>query len=123
MDTPRRPPAARRCRAARGRSYVPAIGPKLRVLLFVVFGLFAFLGATGVYLGGGHALNYAQSPQSYTTPFSLWVFLAHVAVGVLGTLPFLAFGVYHWCDGPNAAQPRRGAARHPPVPRRAARLR
>ena len=33
-------------------------------------------------------LNFARSPQSYTTPFSLWVFLAHIVIGVLGTAPF-----------------------------------
>jgi hypothetical protein len=76
--------------------YVPAIGPKLRVVLYFVFGLFAFLAATGVYLAAVTALNYARRPNSYTTPFSLWVFLGHTAVGVLGTLPFLAFGAYHW---------------------------
>jgi hypothetical protein len=77
--------------------YVPAIGPRLRVLLVFVFGLFAFLGATGVYLSAVTLLNFARSPQSYTTPFGLWVFLAHSVIGVLGTLPFLAFGAYHWC--------------------------
>ncbi|HEY1192069.1 MAG TPA: multiheme c-type cytochrome, partial [Gemmata sp.] len=76
--------------------YQPAIGPKLRVLLLVVFGTFAFLGASGVYLSAVSALNYAKAPQSYTTPFGLWVFLAHIAVGVLGTLPFVVFGAAHW---------------------------
>src|SRR5215207_3241479 len=76
--------------------YAPAIGPRLRVLLLIVFGLFAFLGATGVYLGAVTLLNYAREPSNYTTPFALWVFLAHIAVGVLGTVPFVAFGAYHW---------------------------
>ena len=76
--------------------YVPAIGPRLRVLLLVVFGLFAVLGATGVYLSAVTLLNRARSPANYTTPFSLWVFLFHVVVGLVGTAPFLAFGLYHW---------------------------
>lgn len=76
--------------------YTPAVGPKLRVLLLAVFGLFAFLGATGVYLSAVTLLNYARSPANYTTPFGLWVFLAHVAIGVLGTVPFVWFGVAHW---------------------------
>jgi len=77
--------------------YVPAIGPRLRVLLLIVFGLFAFLGATGVYLGAVSALNWwAKGQTSYTTVFTLWVFLFHIAIGVLGTLPFFAFGAYHW---------------------------
>jgi tetratricopeptide (TPR) repeat protein len=76
--------------------YVPAIGPKLRVLLLAVFAAFAFLAATGVYLAAVTLLNYAASPRSYTTPFALWVFLAHIAVGVLGTAPFVVFGAAHW---------------------------
>jgi len=89
--------------------YVPAIGPRLRVLLLIVFALFAFLGATGVYLGAVSLLNYAQSPVSYTTPFALWVFLAHIALGVLGTVPFVAFGAYHWATSRN--RPNRVAVR------------
>lgn len=76
--------------------YVPAIGQKLRILLIAVFGLFAVLGATGVYLGAVSALNWYKAPLSYTTPFSLWMFLAHIAIGVIGTAPFFAFGFIHW---------------------------
>ena len=76
--------------------YTHAIGPKLRVLLLGVFGLFAFLGATGIYLAVLSLLNFMQSPRSYTTPFALWVFLAHIAMGVAGTVPFFAFGAIHW---------------------------
>jgi tetratricopeptide (TPR) repeat protein len=83
-------------RARKFIPYAPAIGPKLRILLLFVFGLFAFLGATGIYLVAVTLLNFAQSPRSYTTPFGLWVFLGHVAVGVLGTVPFVAFGAIHW---------------------------
>lgn len=99
MDTSpvNQPPAVVIKRVAKPAApYVPAIGPKLRTLLIVTFGLFAVLGATGVYLGAVSALNWYRSPLSYTTPFSLWMFLAHIAIGVIGTLPFLAFGFIHW---------------------------
>ncbi len=89
--------------------YAPAIGPKLRVLLLAVFGLFAFLGATGVYLAAVTLLNSVQSPRSYTTPFGLWAFLAHVALGVLGTVPFVAFGAVHWATA--RKRPNRVAVR------------
>lgn len=89
--------------------YVPAIGPKLRVLLLIVFALFAVLGATGVYLGAVSLLNYAQSPVSYTTPFALWVFLSHIALGVLGTVPFVVFGAVHWATA--RKRPNRVAVR------------
>jgi len=78
--------------------YVPAIGTKLRILLLLTFGLFAILGATGVYLGAVTALNWWKAPLSHTTTFSLWMFLAHIAIGVLGTVPFLAFGMIHWAS-------------------------
>ena len=99
MDTASTPtssplPVVRQARQA--VPYTPAIGPRLRVLLMVVFGVFAFLGATVAYLSAVSLLNYARAPLSYTTPFALWVFLGHIVVGVIGTLPFLAFGAYHW---------------------------
>lgn len=93
----------------KGTPYVPAVGPRLRFLLFVVFGVFAFLGATGVYLGVITALNYARSPDNYTTPFGLWVFLAHSAFGVIGTAPFLLFGIAHWATA--RKRPNRVAVR------------
>ena len=34
------------------KRYVPAVGPRLRKLLFVVFGLFALLGVNSIYLAG-----------------------------------------------------------------------
>lgn len=76
--------------------YVPAIGPKMRVVLWTVFAGFAFLGATGVYLSAVSLINYARQPNNYTTPFALWVLVAHIGVGVLGTIPYLSFGLIHW---------------------------
>src|SRR6476646_3823642 len=32
------------------KPYIPAIGPRLRVLLYIVFAGFAFLAASGIYL-------------------------------------------------------------------------
>ncbi|WP_020470892.1 tetratricopeptide repeat protein [Zavarzinella formosa] len=80
------------------KKYVPTVGPKLRILLYMVFGGFALLGATGFYLAGLSLLNWSNSPQSYTTPFSLWMFLAHPVIGVVGTLPFLLFGAIHYVN-------------------------
>ena len=39
------------------RRYVPAVGPRLAKLLFVVFGLFALLAALAVRGAGGGALS------------------------------------------------------------------
>jgi len=41
------------------RRYVPAVGPRLRKVLFVVFGLFALLGVNAVYLGSITFLEFA----------------------------------------------------------------
>ena len=84
--------------AASPLRYVPTVGPKLKILLYMVFGTFAILGATGVYLGGVSALNWVKSPQDHTTPFSLWMFLAHTVVGMVGTVPFLLFGAIHYVN-------------------------
>jgi len=82
--------------AQSARPYEPAIGPSLRVLLYVVFAGFAFLGATGVYLFVISVMNRVNSDQLYTTGFTFWMLLAHTAVGLLGIVPFLVFGLFHW---------------------------
>jgi len=79
------------------RRYVRAIGPRLRVLLNVVFGLFAVLGANSVYLTTITALNWLENDQnvSYENYFYQLMFLGHLALGVLITLPVVIFGVMH----------------------------
>ncbi|MCZ6762415.1 MAG: hypothetical protein O7C03_05365, partial [Gammaproteobacteria bacterium] len=56
------------------RQYVPAVGPKLRKVLLVVFGLFALLGINSVYLGG---ITLAEwfSGATYQDYFYQWMFL------------------------------------------------
>jgi tetratricopeptide (TPR) repeat protein len=76
--------------------YEPAIKPWLRPLLWATFAGFAVLGATGVYLSGVSLMNYLRPEVTYTTPFTFWMFFAHGALGLLGTLPFLVFGVAHY---------------------------
>src|SRR5262249_40668206 len=80
---------------ARGKPYVPALGPKMKVLLFVIFACVALLGASGVYLAAISFLDWYAAPQSYTTPFTFWMFLAHTGVGLAFLLPFFFFGGYH----------------------------
>jgi hypothetical protein len=76
--------------------YVPAIGPKLKLLLAFIFASVALLGATGVYLGAITFLNWYKAPQTYTSPFTLWMFIGHVGLGVAAILPFMIFGGYHY---------------------------
>lgn len=78
----------------RGFNYVPAVGPKLRVLLISIFAAVALLGATGIYLLAIRLLEWV-SDHSYQTQFSLWMFLLHLLVGVIILVPFVFFGVVH----------------------------
>src|SRR5262249_43286806 len=82
-------------RDVRGQPYEPAVGPALRILLFLVFAAAALLGLTGVYLLSIRLLEWARA-ETYTNQFTLWMFIAHIGIGVLITLPFLWFGVRHW---------------------------
>src|SRR5919108_4864682 len=78
-----------------GRPYEPAVSPRLKVLLFLVFLATALLGLSGVYLLAIDVLEWCRG-QTYVNQFYLWMFLAHVAVGVVIALPFLFFGISHY---------------------------
>jgi tetratricopeptide (TPR) repeat protein len=100
-------PAVRRAPAP----YVPAIGPRLRPLLWAIFAGFALLGATGVYLAGVSLFNWLRPEALATTPFTFWMFLAHGAIGLAGLVPYLLFGGVHWATArkrPNRAAVRLG---------------
>ncbi|MCI0699509.1 MAG: cytochrome c family protein, partial [Planctomycetia bacterium] len=75
--------------------YVPAIGPRLRILLYTVFAGFAFLGATGIYLLVIAVMNRVNTEQLYTTDFTFWMLILHIAVGAVGVVPYLLFGGIH----------------------------
>ena len=85
MDSPsvQTPRTRKQLLDARGRPYQPAVGPRLRVLLFLIFAATALLGITGIYLASIRVLETARAPQTYTNAFTLWMFFAHILVGVL----------------------------------------
>jgi tetratricopeptide (TPR) repeat protein len=83
-------------RDRKGNVYLPAVSPRLKVLLLVIFVAFATLGATGAYLASISFLNWWRKPVDYTNYAYLCLFLAHVGVGVAVVLPFLAFGLIHY---------------------------
>ncbi|MDB5391684.1 MAG: putative O-linked N-acetylglucosamine transferase, family [Planctomycetaceae bacterium] len=74
--------------------YVPAVGPRLKRLLMVVFVMLALLGANSGYLAAITGLEWITG-QTYQDSFYLWMVLAHVALGILILGPFLAFGFIH----------------------------
>lgn len=76
------------------RRYVPAIGPRLRRLLFVVFGLFALLTVNGAYLGSVTAAE-ALTGRVYQNWFYMIMFLVHLVLGALIIVPIVVFGLAH----------------------------
>lgn len=87
-------PAQKPGRSGRTRRYVPAVGPRLRKLLWAVFGLFALLGVTAVYLGSITLLEW-MTGQTYQNYVYQYMFLLHLALGLLFILPVLIFGFIH----------------------------
>lgn len=76
------------------RRYVPAVSPRLKKLLYVVFALVALLGANGAYLGAVTFLEW-NTGLTYQNFFYQFMFLGHLVLGLLLLLPFLAFGTFH----------------------------
>jgi tetratricopeptide (TPR) repeat protein len=76
------------------RRYVPAVGPRLKKLLAVVFGLFALLTVNSVYLSS-ISLAEAATGQVYQNWFYLIMFLVHLVLGTLIILPVVVFGIAH----------------------------
>ncbi len=77
-------------RPQRNRRYVPVVGPKLKRLLAVVFGLFALLVVNSAYL-----LAVTIAGVQYQNWFYLNMFLVHLALGLLIIVPVIAFGFLH----------------------------
>ena len=91
--------------------YVRAVGPRLRVLLYVIFGLIALLGANSVYLASITFLGWLKraSGQTFENYFYMYMFLAHLVLGLLLVLPVIIFGIFHIKNAHN--RPNRRAVR------------
>jgi tetratricopeptide (TPR) repeat protein len=74
--------------------YVKAVGPRLKKLLYVVFGLVALLGANAAYLSSITLMEWS-SGQTYQNYFYQYMFLAHLALGLLLVVPLVVFGTLH----------------------------
>jgi tetratricopeptide (TPR) repeat protein len=79
-----------------GNVYEPAVGPRLKILLALIFVSFAVLSATAAYLVAIRLLNVIRAPLDYTNYFYMWMFLVHVALGAIIAIPFLVFGLSHY---------------------------
>ena len=72
------------------KRYVRAVGPRLRIVLFVVFALVAVLGANSAYLLSIKLLE-RLTQQTYQNWFYMVMFGTHLVLGLLLLLPFIIF--------------------------------
>ena len=77
-----------------GRVYKPAIGSRLRPLLWVILIGFALLAANGFYLSSVTALTWYLGTTQQTFFYMLMVAL-HLFLGLVLVVPFLIFGFAH----------------------------
>src|SRR5260221_7053893 len=89
--------------------YVRAVGPRLRLLLYFIFGLVALLGANSVYLASITLLQWLNKEVTYENYFYQFMFLAHLVFGLVLVLPFVIFGLAHIRNAHN--RPNRRAVR------------
>src|SRR6266478_1799899 len=76
-------------------NYVRAVGPRLRLLLYFIFGLAALLGANSLYLASITFLQWLNKEVTYENYFYQFMFLGHLVLGLLLVLPFVLFGLVH----------------------------
>lgn len=76
------------------RPYIPAVTPRLKVFLYLVFGLFAILTANSVYLVSITTLE-AFTEKLYQDYFYIWMFLLHLVLGLAIIVPFIVFIAFH----------------------------
>jgi len=76
------------------------IGPRLRILLVVVLGLFSLLMANGVYLG---VITWLQhfTGDVYEDLFYQFMFLGHLVLGFVLIAPVIVFGFIHMLAAKN----------------------
>jgi hypothetical protein len=86
-DQPKKPPV-------RKIKYTQAVGPRLKKLLAVVFGLFALLAVNALYLVGVTVLEYV-SQETYQNWFYMVMFLFHLVLGALIVVPVIVYGIIH----------------------------
>jgi tetratricopeptide (TPR) repeat protein len=77
------------------KKYVRAVGPRLRVLLFLIFGLVALLGANSAYLASITFLEWLKGDETHQNWFYMVMFGTHLALGLVLVLPFVIFGIVH----------------------------
>ena len=90
MSTPSPTPLPRPARAV----VIPAVGPRLRILMWFVYALIALLGANSVYLATVTFLSW-NSGRTYENWFYMLMFGGHLLLGLAVLVPFLLFIFVH----------------------------
>jgi tetratricopeptide (TPR) repeat protein len=102
-------PVLRPIRDRAGRVYQPAIGSRLRPMLWIILVGFALLAANGFYLSSVTALTWYLGTTQQTFFYMIMVAL-HLALGLLLVIPFLAFSFAHLAT--SWKRPNKGAIRY-----------
>jgi tetratricopeptide (TPR) repeat protein len=92
-----------------GRVYKPAVGSRLRPLLWIILLGFALLAANGFYLSSVTALTWYLGTTQQTYFYMIMVAL-HLFLGIILVLPFLIFGFAHLAT--SWKRPNKGAIRY-----------
>jgi len=90
----------------------PVVGPRLRRVLALLFLLVALMGVNSAYLVTVRAAEYATG-LAYQGLVFQWMFLAHLVLGLVLTLPLVVFGLLHMRNAwsrPNRRAVRMGLA-------------
>ncbi|HWL95327.1 MAG TPA: tetratricopeptide repeat protein [Phycisphaerae bacterium] len=90
------------------KKYVPAVGPRLKVLLTLIFGMTALIGVNSVYLGSVTLVEWLTG-HTYQDYFYQYMFLGHLVLGLIMIVPVLVFGIAHIYNANN--RPNRRAVR------------
>ncbi|RUL88222.1 tetratricopeptide repeat protein [Tautonia sociabilis] len=96
-------------RDRRGFVYTPAVGKRLRPLLWMVLVGFAVLGATGIYMASVTLITWLSGAPQDTYFYMLMVAL-HLFLGFVLIVPFIVFGFGHLVT--SWKRPNRAAIRY-----------
>ncbi len=77
------------------KKYVPAVTPRLKIVLMTVFVLTALLSANSIYLIAITAMEAMSDNVIYQNFFYQWMFLLHLVLGILLLTPFMIFAFFH----------------------------
>ncbi len=94
------------------RRYLPVVGPRLKKLLFAVFGIFSLLFINSFYLAGITFIEWLNQ-QTYQDFFYQYMFLAHLVLGLIVIIPLVVYGIIHISnahDRPNRRAVKAGYA-------------